>query len=132
MKALQEYTDEELRDELKRRRIERHKIAVREVEYVEFYATIKSIDNVCYRCSSGKDKYLPFRYWKYNIKDHTHRLKNTEWASYKLQDKTFKKEDAPKVGDRVLLRYKNYKSSSDIFNVHKAKIVSIIRKSEET
>ena len=41
MKELKDYTDDELRNELKRRANERRKDTPREIVYVEFEATIK-------------------------------------------------------------------------------------------
>ena len=48
MKELKDYTDEELRNELKRRANERRKDTPREIVYVEFEATIKKVDNIYY------------------------------------------------------------------------------------
>ena len=40
MKELKDYTEEELREELKRRVLERRKNTPRRIEYVEFEATV--------------------------------------------------------------------------------------------
>lgn len=46
MKDLQNYTDDQLREELKRRAKERRKSTPREIVYKEFEATVASLDNV--------------------------------------------------------------------------------------
>lgn len=46
MKDLQNYTDDQLREELQRRAIERRKNTPRKIVYIEFEATVASLDNV--------------------------------------------------------------------------------------
>lgn len=127
MEELKKYSDEELREELKRRGRERMIASRKEIRYIEFEATIKSIDNVR-NTWGGVTRYLPFSLWRFNIKDSNHRLKSVEGGfGYKLKANTFKKDTAPQVGDRVLLRYRDYKCSGDIFNARRATIIKIIK-----
>lgn len=128
MKTLQEYTDEELREELKRRTKERRKNQKYEITYVEFEATIDKVDNILgYKCN-GDTKYAPFVFWKYRIKDCSLELANGyPWNDYYNKQGCFKRDNAPQIGDRVKLRYRKTKCDSEIFNLKKAKIVEIIK-----
>lgn len=129
-KELQDYTDEELRNELKRRAVERRKDTPREIVYVEFEATIKKVDNIY--CTNfygkGQHKYKAFPLWRYLLEgwtlDREHRT--IESRGFELQPNTFKKNEAPQVGDRVKLRYRRTKGY-ECFDIWKAKIVEIIK-----
>ena len=128
MKTLQDFTDEELREELKRRAQER-KNQKHEITYVEFEATIDKVDNLSgYKCG-GEAKYAPFVFWKYRLKDCSLELANSyPWNDYYNKQGCFKRDNAPQLGDRVKLRYRKTKCSSDVFCLAKAKIVEIIKK----
>ena len=127
---LKDYTDDELREELKRRAIERRKNTPRETIYIEFEATIKKVDNIY--CTNfygkGQHKYKVFSLWRYILEDWTlDREHNTiESRGFELKPNTFKKNEAPQVGDRVKLRYRRTKGY-ECFDIWKAKIVEIIK-----
>lgn len=127
---LKDYTDDELREELKRRAVERRKDTPREIVYVEFEATIKEIDNICMADYYGKGlrKYKAFSLWKYIIEDWTLDREHStiESRGFELKPNTFKKNEAPQVGDRVKLRYRRTKGY-ECFDIWKAKIVEIIK-----
>lgn len=129
MKDLKDYTDDELRDELKRRVKERRKNQKYEITYVEFEATIDSVDNTLgYKCN-GETKYTPFCFWKYRIKDCSLELANGyPWIDYTNKHGCFKRDNSPKIGDRVKLRYRKTKCGNEVFCLRKAKIVEIINK----
>ena len=44
-----------------------------------------------------------------------------------MKQGTFKRENAPKVGDRVKLRYRRTKKQHEYFDFSKAKIIGIIK-----
>lgn len=129
MKELKDYTDDELRDELKRRAIERRKNTPREIVYVEFEATIVSVDNTLGYKYNGDTKYIPFCFWKYRIKDCSLEFANGyPWNDYYNKQGVFKRDNSPKIGDRVKLRYRKTKCGNEIFCLQKAKIIEIINK----
>lgn len=127
MKTLQDYTDEELREELKRRTQERRKKQKHEIIYIEFEATIDEVDNTWgYKCDGGI-KYKPFMFWKYRIKDCSLEFANNyPWNYYYNKDGCFKRGNAPQIGDRVKLRYRRTKGH-EVFDLSKAKIIEIIK-----
>ncbi len=123
MSDLQNYTDEQLREELKRRAIERRKNTPREIVYVEYTATIKSIDN-----KRDAIKLLPFNLWTYRIEDCSLALANKyAFNIYKLKQGIFRKDESPKVGDRVKLRYRRTKKMHEVLDLSKSKIVEVLR-----
>lgn len=131
-KGLKDYTDEELRNELKRRANERRKDTPREIVYVEFEATIKEIDNIFMENYYGKGlhKYKAFSLWKYVIEDWTLTCPNANQIltgrRLELKQGLFKRNDSPQVGDRVKLRYRRTKCNES-FDIWKTKIVGIIK-----
>lgn len=132
MKELKDYTDDELREELKRRAVERRKDTPREIVYVEFEATIKEIDNIFMKnyYGDGLHKYKAFSLWKYYIEDWTLNCPNANQIltgrRLELKQGLFKRNDSPQVGDRVKLRYRRTKGS-ECFDIWKAKVVEIIK-----
>lgn len=135
MKPLQDYTDDELREELKRRATERRKNTPREIIYVEFEATIKEIDNIFTRNYYGKGlhKYKPFSLWKYIIEDWTLACPNANQIlngrRLELKQGLFKRNDSPQIGDRVKLRYRRTKGHES-FDIWKTKIVEIVKRNK--
>lgn len=130
MKELQNYTDEQLRDELKRRAIERRKNTPREIVYKEFEATIVEVLNVRQKYN-GHTSYLPFEQWSYRVNDVTSDLVRLHGKNvYKLARGIFKKDDAPRVGDRVKLRYRKRKYGYEGLDIDKTRIVEIIKGKE--
>lgn len=131
-KELKDYTDDELREELKRRAEERRKDTPREIVYVEFEATIKEIDNIFMADYYGKGlhKYKAFSLWKYVIEDWTLTCPNANQIltgrRLELKQGIFKRDDSPQIGDRVKLRYRRTKGCES-FDIWKTKIVEIIK-----
>lgn len=129
MKELKDYTDEELRSELQRRVKEKRKNQKYEITYIEFEATICKVNNTLGFKGNGERKYTPFVFWKYGIKDCSLELANGyPWHEYYLKQGCFKRDTAPQVGDRVKLRYRKTKKQHEVFDLNKAKIISIINK----
>jgi hypothetical protein len=127
MKTLQDYTDEELREELKRRTKERRNNQKHGITYIEFEATICGVDNTLGYKGNGDTKYIPFTLWKYCIKDCSLELANGyPWNYYYKKPGCFKRDNAPQIGDRVKLRYRRTKGH-EVFDLHKAKIIEIIK-----
>lgn len=113
---LKDFTDEELREELKRRTKERRKNQKHEITYVEFEATICGVDNTLGYKSNGDTKYIPFCFWKYQLKDCTLELANGyPYNYYYNKQGLFKRDNSPRIGDRVKLRYRKTKCGSEIF-----------------
>ena len=123
---LRDYTTEELRAELKRRRVQAMKEAKKQIPtYKEFTATIKEL----YNSRTNANGYV------YSVTDaepHNSDIKqglfnNISWKGFSLQKNTFNKETAPKIGDKVLLRYRRHKTcQAEIFDFTKAKIVEVL------
>lgn len=128
MKELKDYTDEQLREELKRRARERRLNTPREIVYKEFEATIVQIYNVKQKYN-GHTSYLPFEQWSYMVNDVTNDLARY-YVVYKLARGVFKKDNAPQVGDRVKLRYRRTKRGYEGFDMDKARIIEIIKRKD--
>ena len=124
------YSDEELREELKRRARERRANTPKEIVYKEFEATIVQVYNVKQKYN-GHTSYLPFEQWSYRVNDVTSDFVRIHYKDvYKLARGVFKKDKAPKVGDRVKLRYRRTKKGYEGFDMDKARIVEIIKRKE--
>lgn len=120
------YSDEELREELKRRARERRANTPREIVYKEFEATIVQIYNVKQKYN-GHTSYLPFEQWSYRVNEITSDLARMYPKEvYKLARGVFKKDNAPQVGDRVKLRYRRTKKGYEGFDMDKARIVEVV------
>ena len=126
---LSDYTTEELRAELKRRRVQAMKEAKKQIPaYKEFTATIKEL----YNSRTNVNGYV------YSVTDaepHNSDIKqglfdNIRWKGFSLQKNTFNKANAPKIGDKVLLRYRRHKTcQAEIFDFTRAKIVEVLERS---
>lgn len=126
MNDLGKYNDEELREELKRRAIERRKNTPREIVYKEFEATIVQIYNVKQKYN-GHTSYLPFEQWSYRVNEISSDLARLYPKDvYKLARGVFTKGNAPQIGDRVKLRYRRTKRKYEGFDMDKARIVEVI------
>lgn len=131
MKDLQNYTDDQLREELKRRAKERRANTPREIVYKEFEAYIVQINNVKQKYN-GHTSYLPFEQWSYKVDGIVSDFPSINRSKvYKSARGVFKKDTAPRVGDRVKLRYRKRKNSYEGFDMDKARIVEIIKRKEE-
>lgn len=126
---LKDYTTEELREELKRRRTQAIKEAKKSMPiYKEFTAVVKDISsNHC--TNIHRWGYYLINAEPYNCEIDTN-LINRSWNSYALKSNTFNKSTAPRKGDKVLLRYKRHKTKQyEIFDVKIAKIVEVLERS---
>ena len=126
---LKDYTTEELRAELKRRRTQAIKEAKKQIpEYKEFTAIVERVKN-----SWGNVNL--YRYIIMDAKPHNSEIKselfaNISWKEFSLQKNTFNKATVPKIGDKVLLRYRRHKTcKAEIFDFTKAKIVEVLERS---
>lgn len=130
MEDLKRYTNDQLREELKRRAVERRQNTPREIIYKEFEATIMQVYNVKQKYN-GHTSYLSFEQWSYRVKDIKSDLARMHPADvYKLARGVFKKDNAPIVGDRVKLRYRKTKRGYEGFDMDKARIVEIVKVEE--
>lgn len=127
MEELKNFTDEELRQELKRRSAERRKNQKHEIKYIEFDAIIKSIDNIQSYSFNGNVKYKPFVFWKYQVDNCSYEFArvNNHINEFYTKQGCFKRDNAPKIGDKVKLRYRRTKGH-EVFDLKKAKIVEIV------
>lgn len=125
MEELRMYSDDELKSELKRRAIERRKNTPKEIQYKEFEATVVKVENI--RCSSrGKPKYKPLPSWRYKVGDWTTPLDIKYHNEFYLKQGCFNLKNAPKVGDRVKIRYRQTKNPYELHKVMSGKIVEVI------
>lgn len=133
MTDLSIYTDDELREELKCRAMERRKNTPREILYVEFEATIKKVDNLLGAIHPlATRKYKPFVFWKYQIQDCSIDIANKyKWNEYYMKQGVFKRDNAPQVGDRVKLKYRRTKKQAEVFDLNKAKNIEIVKRNTE-
>lgn len=130
MQDLLKYTNEQLREELKRRAIERRKNTPREIVYKEFKATIVQVYNVKQKYN-GHTYYLPFKQWSYRVNDVTSDFVRIHYKDvYKLARGVFKKDNAPQIGDRVKLRYRRTKKGYEGFDMDNARIVEVVKGKE--
>ncbi len=127
MEELKNFTDEELRQELKRRSAERRKNQKHEIKYIEFDAIIKGIDNIQSYSSNRNVKYKPLVFWKYKVDNCSYEFArvNKHINEFYMKQGCFKRNNAPKIGDKVKLRYRRTKGY-EIFDLVKAKIVEIV------
>ena len=119
---LSKYTDDDLRNELKRRAKERRKLKGNKYEiiYKSFEGTIKKIN-----------KSRIFREWEFILTDIDSELllKSYPYVNdFKLKQGLFTKSNHPNIGDRVKVMYRRTKSKSEfeIFDIRKGKIVEIL------
>ena len=124
------YTDEELRAELKRRAKARRLLQGRKpIEYIYLKAIVYHIDNIKEYTDKG-ERYKPFSQWKFRLVDceceDDPRVVN--WAFHcDFKCKNFKKVDAPKLGDQVLVKIRKVKQLMPS-NVRESKIVEVIKR----
>lgn len=123
------FSDEELREELKRRAQERRKSQKNEIKYIDFEATVIGIDNTQGYKANGDTKYKPFVFWKYKINNRSYEFaeRNNHIDEFYLKQGCFNRYNAPHIGDKVRLRYRRTKGY-EIIDLCKAKIIEIINK----
>lgn len=125
---LKDYTTEELREELKRRRIQALKETKKSMPiYKEFTAIVKSVSDGCNNVNGRVYNVIDAE--PYNCEIDINFI-NRSWNRYTLKSNTFNKSTAPRKGDKVLLRYKRHKTQKyEIFDVKNAKIVEVLERS---
>ena len=125
---LSKFTDDELREELKRRAKERRMNMVRKpTEYITLTGIVKSIDNVAYNYRTDGVKYKPFNLWTFKLTEfECDEPKIINWC-FRFND--FKcqlpKAKSPNVGDKVLIKIRKTKHISP-YNVRTSKIKEVI------
>lgn len=123
------YTDEELRAELKRRAKAKRALQSRKpTEYIYLKGIVYHIDNIKYYTHTG-ERYKPFSQWRFRLADcecaDDPRVVN--WAFHcEFKCKNIKKADAPKAGDKVIVKIRKVKQLMPS-NVRGSKIVEIIK-----
>ena len=126
---LESYTDEELRAELKRRaKVRREAQGRKPTEYIYLKGIVYHIYNIKEYTEKG-ERYKPFSQWEFRLTDcecaDDPRVVN--WAFHSdFKCKGFKKANAPKVGDKVLIKIRKVKQLMPS-NVRASKIVEIIK-----
>lgn len=125
---LENYTDEQLREELKRRAKERRMNQVRKpTEYITITGIVDSIDNIMYHTRNGA-KYKPFPHWTFKLTNlECDEPKVINWCFHSTNFKCkLSKANSPKTGDKVLIKIRKTKVLSP-FNVRNGKICEIIK-----
>lgn len=109
---LSNFTDEELRQELKRRAKLRRLNAVRKpTEYIYLKGTVERIDNIRWTYRDGSKKYYPFCQWRFRIKDfECDEQRVIDWTKYYNDYKcAMLKSKSPKIGDKVIIKIRKTK-----------------------
>lgn len=114
--GLEDYTDKELRDELKRRADKRNA-----VNYVSFTGKVVGIHNIRWNYNSGKPKYLPYQFWEFIVESDFFAQLGVKLCRFYAEITKVPKRDSPCIGDSVLLSFKKGR------NIKDAKIVSVIK-----
>lgn len=121
---LENYTDDELRNELKRRAKEKRKLSSRKpTEYIYLKGIVYHIDNVkIYRPNCVR--YKPFSQWTFRLTDLecADNPKVVNWAFYTYFKCSRTKGNAPKVGDNVIVKIRKTKVLMPS-NVRSSKII---------
>lgn len=122
---LSQFTDEQLREELKRRANERKKLQGRKpTEYVYLKGIVEHID----RLTTNSVKLKPYAHWEFKLGnfecDEQEVLRWTKiWNTFKC---ALTKEKLPIVGDKVIVKIRKPKVLMPS-NVRMGKIVEVIK-----
>ena len=121
------YTDDELRAELKRRaKARRETIGRKPIEYLYLKGIVYHIDNIAYTSMSG-DHYKPYAKWRFRLTDmECEEPRVVNWAFHNNFKCKLTKANAPKVGDKVIIKIRKVKQFMPS-NVRNAKIVEVIK-----
>lgn len=124
---LSNFTDEQLRSELKRRANERRKTAGRKpTEYLNLTGIVYHIDNIKEYLANGGVRYKPFSQWKFRLADaECADPRVVNWAFHADFKCALSKADAPRVGDKVVVQIRKVKQLMPS-NVRNGKIVKIL------
>lgn len=124
---LSNFTDEQLRSELKRRANERRKNAVRKpTEYLNLIGIVYHIDNIKEYRANGDVRYKPFSQWKFRLVDtECADARVVNWAFHADFKCALSKADAPKLGDKVVVQIRKVKQLMPS-NVRSSKIVKVL------
>ena len=125
------YTDEELREELKRRAKMKRINAIRKpTEYIYLKGIVYHIDNITYKGKNWKGeeyvKFKPYSQWRFRLEDmECEEPKALNWAFHSYFKCSLPKYKAPKLGDKVVIKIRKPKifTPSDVRN---GKIIEII------
>lgn len=125
------YTDDELREELKRRAKIRRANAVRKpTEYIYLTGVVYDIDNINYQGKNYKGEpyinYKPYAHWRFKLKDmECNEPKALNWAFHIDFKCSLPKYKAPKIGDKVVVKIRKPKVFMPS-NVRESKIIEIV------
>ena len=131
MSMLGLYTDEELREELKRRaKIKRANAVRNTAKYAYLKGIVYHIDNICYSGRNWKGeefiKYKPYSHWTFRLEDMECENKEVlQWARQIYFKCSLPKYKAPKLGDKVVIKVRVPKILMPS-NVRNSKIVEIV------
>lgn len=119
---LKDYTTEELREELRRRKKEAIKNAVRKKpEYIEVEGVVVNVRN----------SYSSFVWTGFRVKTNDERVPiHAREYEYKIKQGKFRKNELPKVGDTVIIGHLLTKNRNS-FRPFDAKIIRIVKRKEE-
>lgn len=125
------YTDEELREELKRRaKIKRANAVRKPIEYVYLKGIVYHIDNITYQGKNWKGeeyvKYKPYAHWGFMLEDmECDEPKVLNWGFHSYFKCALPKHKAPKLGDKVVIKIRKPKMFMPS-NVRQGKIIEIV------
>lgn len=118
---LEQYTDKQLRDELKRR------ADIKNADrYTKFTGKVIGIKNQRFTYKSGGVKYLPYQFWEFVVETDFFDMIGVHACCFQVAITKLPKRDTPCIGDTVLLSYRNGMS------VKSAKIVEIVERCSKT
>lgn len=119
---LKDYTTEELREELRRRKKEAIRNAVhKKPEYIEVEGVVVNIRNI----------YNSFVCTDFRVKTNDERVPaHAREYEYKIKQGKFRKNELPKVGDTVIIGHLLTKNRNS-FKPIDAKIIRIVKRKEE-
>lgn len=119
---LKDYTTEELREELKRRKKEAIKNAIhKKPEYIEVEGVVVNVRNV----------YGSFVWTDFRVKTNDERVpSHAHEYEYKIKQGKFRKNELPKIGDIVIIGHLLTKNRN-YFSPINAKIIRIVKRKEK-
>jgi hypothetical protein len=123
---LSNFSDAELRAELKRRAILKRTENRKPTEYISLTGVVSKINNI-ERQYRGMVKYKPYGRWTYQVSNlECDDVRVLNWCFHILDFKcALTKAKSPQVGDKVCIRIRKIKNLS-AFSVRNSKIVQII------
>lgn len=125
---LSQFTDEQLREELKRRAKEKRVLQGRkETEYIYLKGVVVKIDNLA--CTwGGKVKHKPYSLWEYRLTGlECDEPRVVNWCFHEPKFKcALRKAESPKIGDKVVVKIFKPKVLMPS-NVRTGRIVEVVK-----